>query len=475
MANVLQFALGLSATNFLSTAGASKLALGALTAAGAGLGAVMAGVFQQIQRGGDLADLSNRTGESVENLVKLQRGFEITGVSAESVTGIIGSLQRSLGGFNEMGEPTKDIFSGIGLSVEKLKEQNAPEAILGIFGALNKLNRNDAANAAGKIFGRGNGANILQAARDGDSFADAMKRAANEAAIFQRSAAAMDKLGDAVQIAKVKISEVFAGLAEQVTNAALVAQQAFGDGQLASLISLGLQAAFEKGTSYLSALLGNPTFWSGMIDAGLGAFAALGGGLLKIMQAPLAFIQAAYDALIQSNMEQVGKIPGVGKALGLSDFKSQGFDELLAERQRDGVSLYGSSPDEIFKTAVESIKAGLPQLGDAFSAAAAASGGPLQTAFSQLFAELQAKVKTDPSSRPGSEAITSAASGGGAGGKSGTVDALARIGFFSRGHGGDSQQETAKNTAGMHLVLKQTHQLLKERLGGGAENSFGNV
>ena len=235
MSNVLQFALGLSAGNFLSGANAAKLATGGLLAAATGLGVVMAGVSAQMRRGAGLNDLANRTGESVTNLVKLQRGFEITGINAEQVTGIIGALQRSLGGFNEMGQPTKDIFAGIGLSAQALKKQELPAVFEAVFASLRKLNNNDAANASGKIFGRGNGAAVLQAARDGNEFSAAMKRAANEAKVFERFAGMFDRIDDALVKLKASLDYFFARLGGSFAQVVLFAQQAFGDGKISDL------------------------------------------------------------------------------------------------------------------------------------------------------------------------------------------------------------------------------------------------
>lgn len=444
MANVLQFALGLSAGNFISAAGAAKVALGGIAAVGAGLGAVMGGVFQQIQRGGALNDLSNRTGESVGNLVKLQRGFEITGVAAESVTGIIGALQRSLGGVNEMGEPTANTFEAIGLSIERLKGMDTPAALNEIFGALRNLNRNDAASAAGKIFGRGQGGSILQAARDGQAFADAMKNAGREAEIFQRANVAMDKLGDQLVTLKANIATVFAGLAEKFTGLVGVAQQAFADGQVTQLVFLGIAAGMEKAWNFGVNLFGDLGFWAGFVQSAEAAFRLIATAMVSTLATPLAYVGAVIERM-------------------RNNFDGKTFAQHLAEQKAVvGLAVAGGL-GAVGKDAA-AFGGGKQLIQDAAGRAAGAAGGPLQDAFSKLLAEIVAKLPADAALAPGNDKLGATKSAGGKGGAAETADALTRIGFFAGGRS-DPNQETARNTTQLvALTRKMVAQI--GRLGG---------
>ena len=83
--NKIEYSLGLSTNDFLGAL--SKAACGLAGLAGAcgvtvSAGAAFAGILQQIEKGAALNDLSKRTGESVDSLFKLQRGFTLAGANA---------------------------------------------------------------------------------------------------------------------------------------------------------------------------------------------------------------------------------------------------------------------------------------------------------------------------------------------------------------------------------------------------------
>ena len=183
MAGVLSFTLGLEISKFLdrmrasseATLGLTKagqglstglLALGPLGDAAAiailGLGVALKGVeagieraWRQIERGAALNELSKRTGESVQNLFMLQKGFRAAGLSADSVGRAIFMLNKSLGGINEMGEDTASVFEKVGLSAEALKKAGSAGAIQAVLQKMSGMNQTTATAFAGKIFGRG--------------------------------------------------------------------------------------------------------------------------------------------------------------------------------------------------------------------------------------------------------------------------------------------------------------------------------
>jgi len=479
MANVLQFALGLSAGNFIGVAGAAKLALGGLLAVGTGVGMVIGGVAVQMRRGAGLNDLANRTGESVGNLVKLQRGFEITGVAAESVTGIIGALQRSLGGMNEQGEPTKKIFAGIGLSIEELKKLDAPGQIENIFKALRSMDRSSGAFAAGQIFGRGQGGAVMQAARDSTAFGEAMKRAGNEAAIFQRAAAVFDRLDDQLVVLKARLAEVFAGLAEKFANVALVAQQAFADGKLTELIFLGISAGFEKAWKFGASLFGDLGFWAGFTATAEAAFDLVAGLFAQKLVTPFAYVSALLDkgARVYGSMTipmtpfaySFALLEKGGQALlekggQASTGGTKTFSELLATQK----ALWGAAAVAAGNPGknAAALDVGVKAMADAAARAAKNSGGPMQEAFNKVFDEIAGRVPKDAPVEPGTNSITGEGAGGkgGKGGKSDAADALTRIGGFSSfGAGGDPADRTARNTADALAQLKQMNALMRRR------------
>ena len=122
MGNVLEFTLGLQVNKFLEGMNLGAGSIISMAKVSEGLKVVMEGVWGQIEKGAALNDLSKRTGETVGTLFQLQKGFVAAGLGADAVGGAIFMLNKSLGGVNEMGEKTEDIFHKAGLSVADLKK-----------------------------------------------------------------------------------------------------------------------------------------------------------------------------------------------------------------------------------------------------------------------------------------------------------------------------------------------------------------
>ncbi len=271
---MLQFALGLSLGNFPSNAAKAATGLGALLGAGAALSIAISKISQQIERGARFEDLSNRTGVAVDSLNAFARGFQAVGVEGDSFLGVISGLQRSMGGFNELGEPTKDIFAGIGLAVDDLKKKNLPAAFEDVGAALAKLDPSTAANFAGKIFGRGAGGDALQAARNMDEYSGAVKRAQRESALLAKNSGAMNNLGNAAGEWKRQLDSaalaVAAGLTPALTSLVDLANsldlegighkiggvigalgEAVRSGELETVIGLSIEAGVQGGFDFL--------------------------------------------------------------------------------------------------------------------------------------------------------------------------------------------------------------------------------
>jgi hypothetical protein len=367
MAGVLNFTLGLANSGFLGPLGTAQGGLTRLLGTGAavagmlgtltGLGAGFAGVMHEINEGGRLFDLSKRTTESVASLYQLEHAFNDVGVGAQSVGTLVGQVQKALGGFNEMGEPTKDVFAAIGLSVDQLKRLNSPQVILAIGEALARLPKDEAMNIAAKIAGRGGAGDLLQIARSVDDFRSAMEKAAPQAAIMARNAAAFDRVGDTLGEIRLKARGLFAGIAEgaapaiqsvldklnsidltgfgvRIGEAITVGTQALRDEQFTQLFSLSMKAGMQEANFFMQDLIagwgeklkkifadadpnaaqGNQAPWADRFMAGLH------GGAGLFMAGTLGALIPAYrdDVLDKSipSLEQVGW----GRwLLGLSD------------------------------------------------------------------------------------------------------------------------------------------------------------
>ncbi len=364
-AGVLQFALGLSGGNFTGVAQRAQGAItglvgssARLTGVGAALGglaggfSLVSGVMDSIGRGDALFNLSKRTGQSVGDLFKLQEAFKAVGLDPGQVSPAILAMQRALGGVNENGEPTAEVFDQIGLSIAQLKGMDAPAQLAAIGKTLAGLGREEAASAAGKIFGRGFAGDMLQLARQSGDFGDGLAKAAQQAALFERNAAAFEKIGDSIEAIKANGRSLFAGIAEgaapgiqrvvdklneidlsglgkKIGGAADILTSALAEGKAGELLGLSLQMGAERAFNFTIALYSNPAMWKGVGQAALGAFSAAGTGLLKIIPAALALEQARADKTRQLPFAALSRVPVLGDALGLAGFKTDSFGELF--------------------------------------------------------------------------------------------------------------------------------------------------
>lgn len=454
--NVIQFSLGLAAGGFVQEMARARgafsglvssglkvpvigTAIGGLIASVSSFGAVVENTFAQIEKGSELNKLSKRTGESVGELFRLQKGFKAAGLGAEGLSPMLFQMQKALGGFNEMGEPTKDIFKGIGLEVEALKGMKPSEAFEKITRALAGLNTSEASTAAGKIFGRAGAQDALQLARSGEDVAHAMADAGEQAALFGRNAASFEKLEMGIGRLKGRFNTLFAGIAEgaapglqalvdmlnkidlsglgkRIGDIFLAVTTAAKVGQLTELLRLGLSAAFESAMTILVnrvRILGSAL--PSLMVAGMAQAIAIQAGMMQgvlsklgIKGGPLADIQKGFAGV----SADIGG-PAL-KALLTGGFEGI-FDGPAAKEFKDAMEKFA----EIGRAHGKGIAGGV----------AALAGG-----------DAEAKVKTAKQQQD--------------------ANALERIGGqFFRGvalaQGLDYQRQTAKNTGLMYTDLKE--------------------
>jgi len=425
MGTPLNFSLGLATTGFLSPLGGARAALAGFIGLATGGAGVIAGMFNEINRGGNLQDLSNRTGETVGNLFKLQEAFDQSGVSAGNVGTILLKFQKSLSGVGEMGENTAEAFQALGLSVEQLRGLSSPEALLRVFESLNKLDRNSATGVSNTLFGRGAGGDILQLARDTKDFAKALEDSERQAQLFQRHAAAFDRLGDSFKDIKREVRGLLAGLAADITPAlqGILDSIIKRDFQtLGNILELSLTLAFEKSVN---------TFFNAMVRA----FAALP-----------ALAKASFDLGIATL--------GTGMAGPIAQLLADGFARDKTAFGEDQAEMWAIAAEQMGDVRVDALKEAALNFRQAFEDA---KNVPWENLFGEQTGERLRNLLTAVGAFTAPGAV--AGPGGGVGGTNllsstkgsagGEANALERIGF---GAGASSQltnytRQTAANTA----------------------------
>lgn len=195
---------------------AVKAGMMAVEAATAAAAAVVAGFGQAIDLGGELTDLSSRTGETAGNLLVLQRAFENTGVGAEKVGTSINKMQKFIAEASAGGEEQTATLNALGISMSDLagktpsdQMQVLAQKIAGISDPAQR------ARASMEIFGKSGGELLPLLNNFSGELEGARGQLGSLPDVMDRSARAMDDLGDNFDAIKTKTMEFAAGFIEK--------------------------------------------------------------------------------------------------------------------------------------------------------------------------------------------------------------------------------------------------------------------
>jgi hypothetical protein len=495
MAGVLQFTLGLEASQFLNTVGLGKGKILSLAGAAEGLHKVFEGLSRTIERGAGLEHLSKRTGETVANLFMLEKGFAAAGVGAEQVGPMLFMMQKSLGGINEMGESTADIFSRLGLSLADLRTKGGAAQVQSILGALSKLNQEGAAKAASGIFGRQGAATAVQLSRSIGEMTAGMARAAPMAYVFDRMAAAFAAIQRSVERVKqifepmwlgiaqyavgpiqdilAKLEKIdLSGLGQKIGQVIGLIWESFGNGTFSKTLALAFQVGFEKAEFYAMKLVAS-------LGAGLavvvpialkGAFntsAHLAGGLFGSLIAKLDL------ALQKTNLRDMETSKGFSGKYGSPKWTAAEEQALAVQRQTVAVAeatvtgtgaLTEQQLMAPIKKALAEMQVALPRAQAAVSATWKAKAGPKSPAeieLQNLLAGFAERLKSQfPPTKPGAKKGDALELGLASHRTEGNV--FEKMGFVSGGANGPVQ-ETARNTARTADNVRQLRDAILEQ------------
>ena len=258
----------------------------------AGISTVVS-AFDELKRtidmGGALSDLSARTGQTVQDLVVLQQAFQNAGIGAQATGTMLNLLQKALTGVNEEGEPTSKAFARLGVSLETLKAQSAVGQIETLTAAFAQItDPAERTRAAMELFGR-SGGQMLAVLSDASALGVARQQVGGLAETMQQNAAAFDKLGDSWEAIGLRMTQLFAGVAEVVApmlqkiadeaNAVDFTQMGKQVGELVlaltDLLKLVAPVAAAMGTAFaLEKVLAGLSAFAGRVSASTTALAA---------------------------------------------------------------------------------------------------------------------------------------------------------------------------------------------------------
>ena len=249
---------------------AVKAGMMAVESATAAAAAVVAGFGQAIDLGGELTDLSSRTGETAGNLLVLQRAFENSGVGAEKVGQSLNKLQKFMADAAAGGADQTATLNALGISMSDLAGKTPTEQMQvlaqKIAGISDPAQR---ARASMEVFGKSGGELLPLLNNFGGEIEEAIAQLGNMPKVMDRSAKAMADLGDRLGAIGKKTTEFAAGFIEE----ALPALNAFTK-SLSGIDAAGWGQALMKQVMSVS------DFLLGAFKAPLPAIEALGLALI---------------------------------------------------------------------------------------------------------------------------------------------------------------------------------------------------
>ena len=323
MGNILSFTLGLENAEFIEKLGLSEKLVVGFEAVAEGLHKVFEKTWEAIEKGAALQGLRNRTGVAVDKLYEMQQAFSAVGVGADSVGPMLVKTQKFMGGITDEGESADTILHAIGLSFTNLKKADTAKVFGDIAVALNKIDPNQAAAIAAKLYGREGAGNMLQISRAAHEFNMAMKESTADADVWKKSAPYFERIEAAAKMIRGHLETMWAGIAmgaepaiqkienllkkinfgeigKQIGSVIDSIANAFEQGRISELLSLALQSGIQEGTNFLLASMAG---WSAAMEdvfthtfkkVAVNMSWELAKGLLQVQQMlsnPMSFVQ----------------------------------------------------------------------------------------------------------------------------------------------------------------------------------------
>ena len=212
--------VGASFGSMVKAGAALAVGFGALNLAGNAIAGSLADFGRALDMGGELKDLSDRTGETSGNLMVLQRAFQNAGSSAEAVGPAVNKLQKFMIDAADGSEKNVEALKKLGLSFDDLKGKAPVEQLKMISERLKDVDdpAQRAALAMG-IFGKSGGALLPVLLNLSDEIDVAKSQLGSMPEVMTRSAEIFDNISDNITVIKGKFIEFAAGLMDRMAPA----------------------------------------------------------------------------------------------------------------------------------------------------------------------------------------------------------------------------------------------------------------
>jgi len=194
---------------------AIKGAAAAFAAGSAVIVAAAHGMYDAMSQGGELVDLSERTGLAIDKLMELQFAFDQAGIGAAEVGPLVNKVQNAIADAAAGSAAGQKVFADLGLSLEELGTMDATaqmeaigQAIAGIEDPIRRT------QASMDIFGKSGGKMLALFAAGGS--AEAKDALGKQAEVMAKNAAYFDSITDKLGTAAIKIRGLFIGMAAEL-------------------------------------------------------------------------------------------------------------------------------------------------------------------------------------------------------------------------------------------------------------------
>ena len=199
---------------------AVKLGTAAIDAAFAAAQKTVQSFGDALNMGGRLAELSDRTGVAVDQLLILERAFQNTGIGADSLGPIINKMQKAIVDAGDGSSKAADAFTKLGIPLSELQNLSPDQQLQAIGKAIATIpDPAERASISMEIFGKSGGAlNQMFADMDGE-IETAKAQLGTLPQVMKEGAKQFDRISDAVVIISGKFVEFAAGIIDKVKPA----------------------------------------------------------------------------------------------------------------------------------------------------------------------------------------------------------------------------------------------------------------
>jgi len=459
-----------SATSRMASAGFGQL-LGPIAAVAAGVGsitAIMAGMKGALDLGGEMVDLSNRTGVAVESLYGLRLAFKDAGVDAEKLGPYVNKMQKALAS-SVGGGKEANVLKGMGLDPQSLASMDSGQAFAQIGNAISQLpNSTERAAATMALFGKSSG-ELLQVFMDPNfksagNISETARLLGENAGIFEKASDSLGRVGPKLQGLFVGMASGMTGLLDSLANG-IDGIDLSGIGQKLGNVIGNFSTDFSGEWSKIVQFIGDTiglVFSKDGLSVILDSFYYIGSQikdfLIRTFKTPLDYMEAGLQKAVESAMEMVGKIPVLGDKLGLKGFKATSFDQILGEVQSRGNGLTNLSAEDAGNKAAlgSSLKERIGVLADQLKESLA----PVVTA-SDATKAVNAKATSDNASRVMGQSTFNPSDIGQVAKQAIFADSLAKIGGGGISVGGGSNPILEENKRQTSLLQSINQNLAK--------------